>query len=312
MKAFFSYSHADAQALARLKVHLAQLMRDGKISAWSDLEIPPGGEIDQHVAAELESCDLFIPLVSPDFINSFYCYYKELARAIERQDAGELRIIPVVIEPCDWKGSPLKRFKALPKDGKPVSEYANPNNAYLEVATALRQIVEASQEAPARTAQPPQATNAPAPAKRYRAKKTFDAVDRQEFIAKTFAEIRKYVSASATELNTIEGFKARYTEAGQNVFSCTVVNRQLQGGTASITVYASAGRSSGLGDIYWSDQPDAPPNQANGQFRVDHDEYELFIEYSDWMSGDARRLTSKEAAEVLWDRLIEGAGISHD
>ena len=311
MRAFFSYSHADAQALARLKVHLAQLKRDGKISAWSDLEIPPGGEIDEHVAAQIEACDLFIPLVSPDFINSFYCYERELARAIERQDAGELRIIPVVIEPCDWKGSPLKRFKALPKDGKPVSEYANPNNAYLEVATALRQIVEASPEAPARTTPSSRSTGASTPAKRYRAKKTFDVVDRQEFIAETFAEIRKYFSASAAELNTIDGFKARYTEAGQNVFGCTVVNRQMQDGTASITVYAAAGRNA-LGDIYWSNQADASPNQANGQFRIDHDDYEMFITHDDWMHRDAKRLTPKQAAELLWDQLIERAGISHD
>jgi hypothetical protein len=44
MKAFVSYSHHDVWALERLKARTAMLRREKLIEAWSDLEIPLGGE----------------------------------------------------------------------------------------------------------------------------------------------------------------------------------------------------------------------------------------------------------------------------
>src|SRR6185437_15147973 len=75
--------------------------------------------------------------------------------------------------------------------------------------------------------------------------------------------------------------RARYEDIGPQGFRCTVLNRLIHGsrdGTGHITVRASAGRSfSGLGDIYYCLQPDAPENTANGGFSIDSDEYSLFF-----------------------------------
>src|SRR4029077_7550258 len=141
VKAFISYSHRDEPLLERLHVHLAMLRRDGGISQWYDRDIRAGGTIDREVATQLESCELFLALVSPDFLNSGYCYEKEMKRAIQRHDAGGLVIVPVILEPCDWRASPLSQFKAVPKDGKPISEWTNPNTAFLDVVTELRRLV---------------------------------------------------------------------------------------------------------------------------------------------------------------------------
>lgn len=86
MKAFISYSHLDEHLLQRLHVHLAMLRRDGGISEWYDREIRAGGDIDREVSIHLEVCDIFLALLSPDFLNSKYCYEKEMAHAIERHD----------------------------------------------------------------------------------------------------------------------------------------------------------------------------------------------------------------------------------
>jgi len=104
------------------------LRRDGRISDWYDREIKTGGAIDREISAQLDDCQLFLALVSPDFLNSGYCYDKEMKRAIERHEAGELTIVPIILEPSNWQTSPLKQFKAVPKDGKPISEWANQNN----------------------------------------------------------------------------------------------------------------------------------------------------------------------------------------
>jgi len=120
-KAFISYSHRDEKALARLHTHLATLRREGKITAWYDREILAGEDIDSAIGSNLAASEIFLALVSPDFLGSSYCYEQEMAKALERHAENTLRVVPVIIEPCDWKSTPLGKLKAVPKDGKPRS-----------------------------------------------------------------------------------------------------------------------------------------------------------------------------------------------
>src|ERR1700679_2111486 len=140
MRAFISYAHSDEAMLNRLHAHLAMLRRDGTITQWYDRDIMAGGNIDKEVAKELSECRLFLALASPDFLNSQYCYETEMTNAIRRHDAGEITIVPIILEPCDWLSSPLAKFKALPRDGKAISEWTNQNTAFLDVVHELRRL----------------------------------------------------------------------------------------------------------------------------------------------------------------------------
>ncbi|MGH6821461.1 MAG: toll/interleukin-1 receptor domain-containing protein [Methylocella sp.] len=141
MKAFISYSRKDEWALERLHTHLAMLRREGSVAEWFDREILAGGPFDAEISEQLEACDLFLPLVSPDYLNSDYCYEREMTRALERHEVGDMRVVPIIIEPCDWKASPLRALKALPRDGKPVTEWTNQNNAFMDIVTELRRVL---------------------------------------------------------------------------------------------------------------------------------------------------------------------------
>lgn len=143
LKVVISYSHRDTDKLERLKTHSAMLVREGGVILWHDRDISAGASLDREIAAQLSSCELFLPLVSPDFLSSGYCYNREMRNAIARHRKGELCIVPIVLEPCDWKSSPLGRFKALPRDGRPISKWDNENEAWLEVVTELRKIIKA-------------------------------------------------------------------------------------------------------------------------------------------------------------------------
>ena len=140
MKAFVSYAHRDEGALRQLMTHLAVLEREGGIEAWYDREILAGSQIDKEIDERLESCELFLALVSPDFLDSDYCYGREMQLALERHHARETRVVPIIIEPCDWLSTPLGQFKALPKDARPIAEWDNSNAAYLDVVEELRRI----------------------------------------------------------------------------------------------------------------------------------------------------------------------------
>jgi hypothetical protein len=48
--------------------------------------------------------------------------------------------VPIILEPCDWKNTPLRKLKALPRDGISISTWANQNEAYLNVVEELRDL----------------------------------------------------------------------------------------------------------------------------------------------------------------------------
>jgi hypothetical protein len=116
------------------------LKREGKLTEWFDRGILPGGDVEKEIVACLAASDLFLALVSPDFLGSQYCYEREMAEAIGRHDTGSMWVVPIILEPCDWRASPLGRFKAIPRDGRPISEWPNANAAYYDVVTELRRL----------------------------------------------------------------------------------------------------------------------------------------------------------------------------
>lgn len=312
VKAFISYSHRDSAALDRLHVHLASLKREGRIAAWYDRDILAGSELDAEIAEQLESCELFLLLVSPDFLASDYCVEREMSRALERHDAQEARVVPIIIEPCDWKSSPLRKLKAVPRDGKPISDWTNPNTAYLDVVQELRRILDQdTQDAlPAPTAPEKQPTLEARPAeRRYRAKRDFDDIDKAEYREQAFQTIKAYFKSAIEELDSVEGLRGRFRDYSDTSFGCVIVNRGLGRGTAHLTVHSGRGGRS-LGDIYYSFAEDADDGSANGWFNVEGDEYELFLKGAVSFMHQERRLTPEAAAEALWSEILEHAGIS--
>lgn len=313
MRAFISYSHQDTKALERLHVHLANLQREGQIETWYDREILAGGGLDEEISLQLESADLYLLMVSPDFIASNYCIERELQRALERHDAGDARVIPIILEPCDWAAMPqLRRLKAVPKDGNPISEWANANNAYLNVVQEIRRIVESNSK---RQVQQERRNSKPSLQERtiplYRVQRDFDEIDRSEFRDAAFSAIKDYFRRAIGEIDLIDGLRGRFVDRGANSFGSTVVNRNRQQGTAHITVYS---RSAGpiFGDIYFSFNDNAAENTASGGFNVSSDEYEQFLVMPMTMFGTASaRLSPEQAAETLWNQFIEKAGITH-
>jgi len=143
---FFSYAHEDEALRDKLAKHLKLLERQKVIQQWHDRRILAGtewkGQIDHH----LESAQIILLLLSSDFLASDYCYDLEMRRALERHEAGEARVIPIVLRPADnlWK-SPFGKLQALPTDGKAVTLWANEDEAFANIARGIRLTAEAWQ-----------------------------------------------------------------------------------------------------------------------------------------------------------------------
>lgn len=142
VKIFFCYAHEDEFLLNKLKTHLKPLQRQGLIDIWHDRDINAGLEWESEINKHLASADIILLLISPDFINSEYCYSIEMAHALERYQRGEVRVIPIILRPVDWKGAPFGRLQCLPTNAKPVKDWQNRDQALLDVAIGIRKVVE--------------------------------------------------------------------------------------------------------------------------------------------------------------------------
>lgn len=136
---FISYSHRDEKLRETLGLHLASLQRQGVIKSWHDRKISAGTEWKQAIDENLNSVEIILLLISENFIASDYCYDLEMERAIARHDAGEARVIPIILKPVDWSGAPFGKLQALPKNAKPVTTWSNRGEAFLNIAEGIRQ-----------------------------------------------------------------------------------------------------------------------------------------------------------------------------
>ena len=141
VEVFYCYDHADEGLRNELEKHLSLLKRQGQISAWHDREIGAGKEWDQEIDAHLNTAQIVLLLVSPDFLASDYCYDVEVKRAIARHEAGEARVIPVILRPVDWKDAPFGKLQPLPASGIPVTSWSDLDAAFLDVVQGIRKAV---------------------------------------------------------------------------------------------------------------------------------------------------------------------------
>jgi hypothetical protein len=156
---FVAYSHHDELLKDELLKHLSTLVRATNAHCWHDRKIEPGQDWQQEIGQHLSEAQIILLLVSSDFISSDYCYGIEMNRAIERHSAGSACVIPVILRPCDWRGTALGNLQAMPRDGKPITLWANRDEAMNDVAQNIRKRIEALQNPTAQPsiAQPPAA-----------------------------------------------------------------------------------------------------------------------------------------------------------
>jgi len=142
LNVFVSYSHADEDLKNELVKHLEPLRRLRRIEPWHDRKITPGDEWEKSISGNLDKADVILLLVSIDFINSTYCYDVELENAMERHSKKEAVVVPIILRSCLWQHTPFAKLLALPKDGKAVTAWPNRDEALVNVAEGIRQVVE--------------------------------------------------------------------------------------------------------------------------------------------------------------------------
>lgn len=139
---FLCYAHEDKKLLRQLEKQLSLLQRQGLIDVWHDRDISAGTEWEREINEHLNSAQIILLLVSPDFLNSDYCYSIEMKHVMEKHERGEVRVIPIILRPVYWEKTPFGKLQVSPKDAKPVTMWANRDKAFSNVTESIYQVVQ--------------------------------------------------------------------------------------------------------------------------------------------------------------------------
>jgi hypothetical protein len=312
---FFSYSHVDEALRDELEKQLAMLKRQGVIGAWHDRRISAGQELHSAISDKLETADLILLLVSPDFLASDYCYENEMFRAMERHDAGEATVVPVILRPCDWHGAPFGKLMATPPDGRPVTQWPDRDQAFLEVTKAIRSALrEVSPIAGSPTLStrgaverfPERPAPTPIRSSNLRVTKVFTDRDKDLFRLEAFEYMAKFFENSLAELAArnadIEG---TYRRVDANGFTAIAYRNGRAVARCAIST-ASGGFHSGIA----YSASDTLTNSFNEKMWVNADDQSLFLRGLGMASfGRGRagedKLTMEGAAEAYWSMFVQ-------
>ena len=139
---FYCYARKDQALRNELDKHLKGLHHGNLITSWYDGMIVPGKPWEREIETNLNASHIILLLISPDFIDSDYCYNKEMQRAIERHLNNEARVIPILLRSVDWAGMPFSEIQMLPTDAKPINMWGDKDAAFEDVARGIRRVVE--------------------------------------------------------------------------------------------------------------------------------------------------------------------------
>jgi TIR domain len=138
---FVSYSHLNAVWLDRLRPLLQFEHCRDKAYHWDDQKMKAGDRWDIQIKAALERMDVFVCLVSMEFLTSAYVRSVELPFALKREKRKEVEIVPIVIYPnvpIELECRELLDFNPLPAWRKCWREFEGERGDYGDAHGLIR------------------------------------------------------------------------------------------------------------------------------------------------------------------------------
>ena len=263
---FLSYSHKDEAFRNQLETHLAMLKRQGVISVWHDRRLIAGDNVDSGIAKELDAADIILLLVSPDFLASDYCYGVEVARALERNAAGEARVVPVILRPCEWHVAPFGKLLAVPTDGRPITKWPDPDDAFLEITKAIRAAA-VVRDVPTTKPVTNRKVGSAAPSvlgprsSNLRIRKIFSDRDRDRFLNDAFEFMARFFENSLNELEARNpGLEVAFRRIDANRFTASIYRTGEN--VARCKIWLGGIGSQGIAFSYNADPDDNSLNES--------------------------------------------------
>ena len=145
VKLFISYSHSDETPYRiELDKRLKAIQRKfPELQPWHDRSLLAGEKVHDKILQQLEEADIVVLLISPDFMNSDYCFSHEMEVALKQYEENKNIVIPVIIRTtADWYDFQIGEHSALPTGGKPLAKWDDKDEFWADVQTGISKQVE--------------------------------------------------------------------------------------------------------------------------------------------------------------------------
>src|SRR6266567_2204632 len=142
IKVFYCYAREDEELREQLEKQLSVLKRHGLIETWNDREISAGQNWNDEINKQLKAANIVLLLISPDFMDSDYCFGVELKQAMQRHRRKEVLVILIILRPIDLEAAPFSKLQFLPRDGRAVTKWDNIDEAFADIAIGIRKSIE--------------------------------------------------------------------------------------------------------------------------------------------------------------------------
>jgi hypothetical protein len=140
IKVFVSFASKDDGLKKKFEeTCLSNLRQEGTISVWHKEMIRPGENRKTSIEEQLNSCQLFLPLISPDYIYFYNQRVEEIYQEASRARQRNIHIIPILLRQTpSLRSLKFGEIQHLPKNGKAVdSSWKNQNQALCTIAEEL-------------------------------------------------------------------------------------------------------------------------------------------------------------------------------
>jgi len=138
---FISYAHEDEELLRKLENYLKPLENKGLIKLWDVRNIPPGMVSAQEIDKHLNAAHIILLLISSNYFASNNYNY-EMTRAMERQQAGEVHVIPIILQSIYWQDEPFGTLRPLPDNRQAVTSWQDSSAAFFNITEGIRKVID--------------------------------------------------------------------------------------------------------------------------------------------------------------------------
>ncbi|MBM1107287.1 TIR domain-containing protein [Aurantibacter crassamenti] len=143
------YAWEDKNVLLQIKQSLSALEENQSITIWDDDPILTGQDWKPKVHSRMDFADIFLLLVSTDFMKSKFIQQIEFKNIIDQYKANDAVVIPVLVDDCQWQidfksdeyDFNLNELQVLPHQRKSIENWSLPEEAFSDIAKDFRQII---------------------------------------------------------------------------------------------------------------------------------------------------------------------------
>lgn len=142
IKLFISYSHSDATHIDAFRRFIVPLCEKHNVEMWYDRNITAGDDFWARIDEHLADRDIICLFISSHYLASDACK-EEMRRAFDMKKRLGIAVVPIILAPCMWlENDDLKKYLALPTDGKPITDFNNEDTAWMNICEGIKPVFE--------------------------------------------------------------------------------------------------------------------------------------------------------------------------